>query len=130
MNSPVGSMALVLHAHLPYIRHPEHEDFLEEDWLFEAITETYVPLILALERLGAAGARDCLTLSLSPTLLTMLRDPFLQARYLAHLDKLQQLAAREVRRTRADPDFAPLARLYQERLDEVGATFERARGDA
>ena len=52
----------------------------------------------------------------------MLRDPFLQARYLAHLDKLQQLAAREVRRTRADPDFAPLARLYQERLEEVVAT--------
>jgi len=122
---PQGYQCIVLHAHLPYIRHPEHERFLEESWLFEAITETYVPLILALERLGTAGARDCLTLSLSPTLLTMLRDPFLQARYLAHLDKLQQLAAREVRRTRADPDFAPLARLYQDRLEEVVAVFDR-----
>lgn len=125
---PQGYQCIVLHAHLPYIRHPEHERFLEENWLFEAITETYVPLILALGRLGAAGVRDCLTLSLSPTLLTMLRDPFLQARYLAHLDKLQQLAAREVRRTRADPDFAPLARLYQERLEEVVAVFDRRYG--
>ena len=40
-----GYLALVLHAHLPFVRHPEHEKFLEENWLFEAITETYPPLI-------------------------------------------------------------------------------------
>ncbi len=121
---PRGYQCIVLHAHLPYIRHPEYESFLEENWLFEAITETYVPLILALERLRVAGIRDCLTLSLSPTLLTMLRDPFLQARYLAHMDKLQRLAAREVRRTRTDAAFAPLARLYQDRLEEAVAVFD------
>jgi 1,4-alpha-glucan branching enzyme len=27
-----GSLALILHAHLPFVRHPEHEHFLEEDW--------------------------------------------------------------------------------------------------
>ena len=36
---------LVLHAHLPYVHHPEYERFLEERWLFEAVTETYIPLI-------------------------------------------------------------------------------------
>ena len=46
-----GFLALVLHAHLPFVRHPEHEDFLEEDWLFEAITESYLPLIAMMERL-------------------------------------------------------------------------------
>ena len=40
-----GYLALVLHGHLPYVRHPEHDQFLEEDWLYEAITETYIPLI-------------------------------------------------------------------------------------
>ena len=35
-----GYLSLVLHAHLPYVRHPEYEEFLEEDWLYEAITET------------------------------------------------------------------------------------------
>ena len=37
-----GCLAIVLHAHLPYVHHPEHEDALEENWLFEAITETYM----------------------------------------------------------------------------------------
>src|SRR2546422_640553 len=42
---PIGYLNLVLHAHLPYVRHPEYDDFLEEDWLYEAITETYIPLL-------------------------------------------------------------------------------------
>ncbi len=40
-----GYLALVLHAHLPYVRHPEYDSFLEERWFFEAMTETYIPLI-------------------------------------------------------------------------------------
>ena len=46
-----GYLSLILHAHLPFVRHPEHEDFLEECWLFEAITETYIPLLRCFERL-------------------------------------------------------------------------------
>ena len=61
-------MALVLHAHLPYIRHPEHEDFLEEDWLFEAITETYVPLLQAFERLDAERVPYRVTMTVTPPL--------------------------------------------------------------
>ena len=46
-----GFLAIVLHAHLPFVRHPEHPTFLEEDWLFEAITECYLPLIAVLRGL-------------------------------------------------------------------------------
>ena len=40
-----GYFALVLHCHLPFVRHPEHEHFLEENWFYEAVAETYLPLI-------------------------------------------------------------------------------------
>ncbi|WP_256361083.1 hypothetical protein [Methylomonas koyamae] len=30
-----GYLAIVLHAHLPYVHHPEHDSFFEENWLFE-----------------------------------------------------------------------------------------------
>ena len=122
---PLGYHCIVLHAHLPYIRHPEYESFLEENWLFEAITETYVPLLLMLARLQAAGHKRCLTLSLSPTLMSMLRDPFLQQRYLAHMDKLRLLAEQEIQRTKNDETFAPLAGLYQDRLEEVVQVFDQ-----
>lgn len=47
-----GYLSFVLHGHLPYVRHPEYAEFLEEDWLYEAISETYVPLLEMFERLS------------------------------------------------------------------------------
>lgn len=86
-----GYLSLVLHAHLPFVRHPEYESFLEETWLFEAITDTYIPLLRVFEGLVADNVPFRITLSVSPPLITMLRDPFLQERYLAHLGKMEAL---------------------------------------
>jgi 1,4-alpha-glucan branching enzyme len=120
----------VLHAHLPFVRHPEHEEFLEEDWLFEAITETYVPLLHVLESLARDGVDFRLTLSMSPTLLAMLRDELLMQRYVQHLDRLVELSECEVRRTRHQPEFATLAEMYRERFLACRRTFvERLRCD-
>ena len=55
--SDAGSLCLVLHAHLPFIRHPEHEVFFEESWFFEAVAETYAPIVWMLEDLERAGKR-------------------------------------------------------------------------
>lgn len=114
-----GYLALILHAHLPYVRHQEHEDFLEENWLFEAITETYIPLFLVLERLLEDRVEFRLTFSLTPSLASMLQDPLLQTRYLRKLDKTIELAGKEIERTRPLPEFHPLALLYHQLLLEV-----------
>ncbi len=109
-----GNLCIVLHGHLPYIRHPEHPDFLEERWLFEAITETYLPLLDRLTTLVEEGVPFRLTVSISPTLGAMLADPLLQQRYLSHLDRLRALAAREGGRTAAGGGrFRPLAEHYR-----------------
>ena len=89
---PKGYLAFVLHAHLPFVRHPEYEEFLEEDWLFEAITETYIPLIQVFDGLIRDDIPFRLTLSLSPTLLSMLADPLLRQRYRRYLDRSEALA--------------------------------------
>src|SRR6266700_5629780 len=94
-----GYFSLVLHAHLPFVRHPEHQRFLEENWLFEAITETYIPLLQMLEGWWKDGMRAPLTITLTPTLCTMLMDTLLQTRYRRHLDDLIDLAEKESHRT-------------------------------
>lgn len=114
-----GSLALVLHAHLPFVRHPEAPSYMEEEWLFEAITETYAPLILMFERLVRDGVDFRVTVSLSPTLLSMLTDELLQDRYTAKLDKLIELAELETKRTRHDPRFRGIAQMYLDRFLEV-----------
>lgn len=118
-----GSLAIVLHAHLPFVRHPEYKDALEENWLFEAITDTYIPVLVTLDTLVEEGLDFRLTVSLSPTLASMLDDPFLQSRYLARLEKLIELGEKEVQRTEPYPQYYLLARMYHRRLLETRRHF-------
>ena len=109
-------MCLVLHAHLPFVRHPEYDDFLEEDWFYEAITETYIPLLEVFEELERDGVDWRMTMSVTPTLAAMLSDPLLQYRYVRHIDNLIALTGKELERTRWQPEFNHLARMYHEQL--------------
>jgi 1,4-alpha-glucan branching enzyme len=109
-----GYLILLLHAHLPYVRHPEYKSFVEEKWLFEAISETYLPLLRMFDSLERDNVDFKLALSLSPTLTTMLQDELLQERYVAHLEGQLELAEREVSRTRGDERFARLAHMYRD----------------
>ncbi|HWY75050.1 MAG TPA: DUF1957 domain-containing protein, partial [Verrucomicrobiae bacterium] len=106
-----GYLSLVLHAHLPFVRHPEYDKFLEENWLFEAITETYIPLIQTMDGWLRDGMESRLTLTLTPTLCSMLLDPLLQDRFLRHLESLIELAEKETHRTHWDAAYRPLAQM-------------------
>lgn len=121
----LAALSLVLHAHLPYVRQAAEEDTLEERWLFEAITDCHLPLLAMLERIRREGVPCRLTVSLSPTLLEMLEDPLLQARYVRHLERLERLAADDARRLRNDARYHPLAKLYGSRFRAARRTFER-----
>ncbi len=107
-----GFLALILHAHLPFVRHPEHGEAFEEDWLFEAITESYIPLIGMMERLGRDGVPFKLTMSLTPPLCAMLQDELLRDRYVRHLDRSIALAEREMERNRGHAELRTLAHFY------------------
>lgn len=114
MKESKGFLSFVLHAHLPFVRHPEHPRFLEEDWLFEAISETYLPLLRSFRKLREEDVPFRLTLSVSPTLCSMLSDELLQERYLAHVDRLIELGEKEVERTADDPAINRLAYMYRD----------------
>jgi 1,4-alpha-glucan branching enzyme len=99
------------------VRHPEHPEFLEEDWLYEAITEVYLPLIFVFSNLQRSGARPRLAMNVSPPLCEMLSDSLLQERYTRHLENLLALARKEVERARREaPEFLAAARMYDESL--------------
>ncbi|MCX8131630.1 MAG: DUF1957 domain-containing protein [Clostridia bacterium] len=110
-----GYVALVLHAHLPYVRHPEHDNFLEERWLFEAISETYIPLLNTFESLSNEGVDYKVTMSITPPLLSMLSDSLLQERYIRYLEKLISLTDKEIERTKEQQEFNLLAKMYNDK---------------
>jgi len=126
---PAGYWCPVLHAHLPYVRHPEYPSFMEEDWFFEALSETYVPLVRVLDGLLADGVEYRLTLTLSPPLVSMMTDALLVERYLRHLDSLVELSRREMERTaRWQPQFRELARFYHDEFRDVRRVFREQYG--
>jgi 1,4-alpha-glucan branching enzyme len=124
-----GYLALVLHAHLPYVRHPEHSFFLEEEWLYEAITETYIPLIQIFDRLVADGVPFRLTISMSPPLVSMLSDELLRERYWGYLMRLRELIAKELGRTRDHGHLNYLAQHYRDRVDAAIHTWQAYGGN-
>ena len=128
MSQP-GYLALVLHAHLPFVRHPEHPSFLEEDWLYEAITETYIPLLHALEAMAQDGVPYRLTISMSPPLVAMLADELLRARYWSYLTRLRELIGKELVRNRDHGHLSYLANHYREHVDAAIATWQRLGGN-
>ncbi len=114
---PTGYFSLILHAHLPFVRHPEYPEFLEEDWLYEAITEVYLPLIFIFQSLHEAGVKPRLAMNVSPPLCEMLADELLQTRYTAHLENLLELARKELERTKTEShEFQDVARMYVDNL--------------
>lgn len=119
------NVAIVLNAHLPYVRHLEYPRFLEEDWLYEAISETYLPLARMLARMAHEHYPVKLTISMSPTLTCMLADEPLQQRFISYLNMHRELGEKEVRRTETEqPEYAEMARWYLNRYQQNLDDFE------
>ncbi len=118
-----GYLCLMLHAHLPFVHHPEDKDVLEQNWLFEAITETYVPLLQAFEHFVRDDIPFRITMSMTPPLVNMLKNEMLQERYVEHIDKLIRLAELELDRTGNEPHFHGLALMYYRKFLEAREMF-------
>jgi 1,4-alpha-glucan branching enzyme len=126
---PTGYFSLVLHAHLPFVRHPEDPTVMEEDWLYEAITGTYLPLIQIFEGLVTDHVPFRCTVSLSAPLISMLTDDLLKQRYAEYLDDLIALAAKELVRTRSEPHYMRLAQMYSDRFQSLRHTWRSHEGN-
>ncbi len=120
-----GYLSLVLHAHLPYVRHPESELYMEERWLFEAISETYLPLLMNFEKLVNEKVDFRITMNITPPLITMLMDELLQERYLKYLLERVRLAGKEIRRTKNDKQVNDLAKMYHYNFCEFYKVYKR-----
>ncbi|HOK40029.1 MAG TPA: DUF1957 domain-containing protein [bacterium] len=118
-----GYIALMLHAHLPFVRHPEYEDFLEEDWLYEAITETYIPLYTVFERLLNDNINFKITMSITPPLANMLSDNLLQQRYIRHLNNLIELIEKEEKRIGSNSPLTEAVQMYKYKFIKAREIF-------
>jgi 1,4-alpha-glucan branching enzyme len=120
----VGGFTFVLHSHLPYCRNAGRWPHGEE-WIHEAASETYIPLLDALYDLKNEGCPFKLTLGITPVLVEQLADP-LVIDHLAEFigDKIQRAQADVNRFEKADDGhLLYLARFYLDRYQKILASF-------
>ena len=121
--TPHGELALVLHAHLPYV-HSTEPGSLEEDWYFQALLECYLPLLEVLEAAAADPQQQPrLSMGLSPTLLSLLSNTTLSERFGPWLAVRQELLLQ------APAGYEPGAADLAQQLSNAADTWQRCSGN-
>jgi 1,4-alpha-glucan branching enzyme len=127
---PSGYLTFTLHAHLPYVvNHGTWPHGLE--WLLEAATETYLPLLRVLGRLEADGIALKANLNLSPVLLEQLAHPVFKAELPMYLNRKIAAAVVDEEHFQAagDDHLAETARFWHGYFTRALGDFEALGGD-
>jgi 1,4-alpha-glucan branching enzyme len=120
---PAGYFTFVLHSHLPYVRRAGRWPHGEE-MIHEALAETYIPLLVALDQLRAEGVRPCLTIGLTPILLEQIGDRDVLDSFEGYLDAELAASTRDGARFRsAQPKLADLADYYRGFYESIRGAF-------
>ena len=119
-----GAFTFVLHSHLPYCRMAGRWPHGEE-WLHEAASETYVPLLNALYDLKEDGYPIKLTIGLTPVLAEQLADPLVLDHFELYLEENIEAAKGDIERfQKADESHLEyLATFYRDWYGNILDTF-------
>jgi len=121
----IGAFTFVLHSHLPYVRMAGRWPHGEE-WLHEAASETYIPLLDALHQLRSEGVAARLTLGLTPILVEQLADEDVQDHFDAYLQEKIEAARTDVARFEKadDPHLTYLGQFYTDWYEGIKHSFD------
>jgi 1,4-alpha-glucan branching enzyme len=124
MSNASGAFTFVLHSHLPYARQAGMWPHGEE-WVHEAIAETYVPLLNALYDLVEEGVDYRITISVTPILAEQLADPLIQEHFLTYAEERAAWAAADIGRFEDadDPEMKQLAIYYHHWYSRMLSSF-------
>ncbi len=126
---PIGAFTFVLHSHMPYARLAGRWPHGEE-WIHEAISETYVPLLNALYDLAEEGVQYRLTIGLTPILAEQLADPDILDHFDAYLDEKIEAARADIPRFRGETGRSQPVNVTAELAAEQALEEEARREEA
>jgi len=121
-----GYFCLVLHSHIPYTKNAGKWPFGEE-WLYEAMAETYVPVLDVLADLSRRALITTVCIGISPVLMEQLADPYMNGGFEDYLDRRIAAAKKDVARFAAtcDHKFRRLAEAYVDYYEGVRDSYVR-----
>jgi 1,4-alpha-glucan branching enzyme len=126
--SPVGSVVIMLHSHLPFYRKAGMWPFGEEN-LYECMCETYLPLLNLFNALRAEGIPANITLGITPILAEQLADPHLKAGFIEYIETRLLAVRKDIAKYESQPKLPHaahllfLARYYETWFDNLLRDF-------
>ncbi len=90
-----NSFVFIFDAHLPYVRNEDEAGTVEEDWLFDTLSYSLLPILKMCENLKKSDTIK-LGMVFEPCLCEMLTDELLQNRYKVYLNKKIEFAKKEL----------------------------------
>jgi 1,4-alpha-glucan branching enzyme len=100
---PIGAFTFVLHSHMPYARLAGRWPHGEE-WVHEAICETYIPLLNALYDLKEQGVNYKITIGITPILAEQLADHDIKVHFATYIDEKIAAAQADIPRFQDEPE--------------------------
>jgi 1,4-alpha-glucan branching enzyme len=110
--------SLMLHSHIPYCRKSGVWPAGEE-WLFEAMSETYLPLLMILRQFQMDYIRPRLMIGVVPVLAEQLADEYMKARFCRYMEEKIVRARSDAGRFRDDPSRRAMALYWLDRFQRI-----------
>lgn len=97
INKLETKLSIIFNTHIPYVLQKDSNFHEQENWIFEAITETYIPLLNTLSELEKTKHNNDIILSFTPCTLKQITEG--KDKYIKYLQILRDVALSEIERS-------------------------------
>ena len=113
----LGYFGLVLHGHIPWCKKSGVWPAGEE-WLMEAMSETYIPMLNILREFKEGGLKTAITINITPVLAEQLADEYMKHRFSEYMENLISKAKNDIRRFENHPKRKIIAEFHLKNFDQ------------
>ncbi|WP_371803176.1 1,4-alpha-glucan branching protein domain-containing protein [Candidatus Lokiarchaeum ossiferum] len=118
-----GNFALMLHAHIPYCRKSGTWPAGEE-WLFEAMNETYIPLLSVFRRFQQKNLKPHIMFGVVPILAEQLADPYMNDQFCAYMEDKISRAEQDIDRFSHEKKKQAVAQFHKDTFERTYNTYK------
>ena len=118
----IGYFGLILHGHIPWCKKSGTWPAGEE-WLMEAMYETYIPMLNILRELKENGIKTAITINITPILAEQLADEYMKQRFTEYMENLISRTKNDIKRFDNYQERRTIAEYHLRNLNHTLDTF-------
>ncbi len=118
----LGYLGLILHGHIPWCKKAGVWPAGEE-WLMEAMNETYIPMLNVLREFKERGIKTAITINITPILAEQLADEYMKQRFSEYMENLISRAKKDITRFQNHPERKIIAEFHLRNFEHVLESF-------